>query len=244
MFGSFLLDPYDRTARLYPAIFTVAPVVGLVLGIFSPDLKLLEVILAVGVGGGGAFFVAHFARDAGDKIQAQLFKDWDGMPSVAILRHRDKTIDRITKARYRKRLVKMVDGTKNITVAQEQSNHMLADETYLAWSTFLRVRTRGSKRFNLVGIENINFGYRKNMLGLRAWGIFLSALSLVGTIAMTVAYGKIDGWTAEVFSELITLDTLLFLQVMFWIMSVNKKWVKQAADAYACRLIESVENLK
>ena len=240
MFGSFLLDPYDRTARLYPAIFTVAPIVGLILGMLQADLKVLEFLLAAAVAGGGAFFVSHFARDAGDRIQSQLFEAWDGMPSVAILRHRDTTIDPITKARYRKRLVKLVSGTKNITVAQERNDPAAADATYLAWSTYLRVRTRNSKRFNLIGIENINYGYRKNMLGLRKSGIALSLISTLGTVAITVTSAR----SAPPNLQLIVIDEVLFLLFMFWTFSVNRKWVKQAANAYACRLIESVELMK
>ena len=80
-------------------------------------------------------------------------------------------IDPITKARYHKRLADLVKGAKAPSANDEQEDPVAADGVYSAWSTYLRVNTRDTKKYSLLLQENINYGYRRNVWGLRPIGI-------------------------------------------------------------------------
>jgi hypothetical protein len=106
-------------------------------------------------------------RDAGKKREQSLFASWGGMPSVAIFRHRDPRIDGITKYRYHKTLGGLVEGAKAPSVANEEADPSAADRVYQAWSTYLRVNTRDTKKYSRLFQENVSYGYRRNLWGLR-----------------------------------------------------------------------------
>src|SRR5207247_8731576 len=96
---------------------------------------------------------------------------WGGAPSSAIFRHRDRQLDSLTKARYHARLATLVGGTKAPTIGEEDADQAAADRIYTAWSNYVRVSTRDATRYPLVFKENANYGFRRNVWGLRPVGI-------------------------------------------------------------------------
>ena len=182
--------------------------------------------------------LAQLARDAGKKREKDLFQDWNGLPSVAILRHRDPRLDSITKARYHKKLAALVKEAKAPSVSDEEADPVAADQVYTAWSNYLRVTTRDTKKYALLFQENVNYGYRRNVWGLRATGIIASAISgaLAGARLFFInrASGKLDEgiFGACAFSVVILL---------LWVFRFTSDWVRIPANAYAERLVETVE---
>ncbi|MGE5568714.1 MAG: hypothetical protein ACM3S5_06720 [Rhodospirillales bacterium] len=170
-------DSYERRARLYPALMIVMPIVMTVVAIVQVRLSALQLLATTLAACGGTFLLSQLARDAGKNREKSLFERWGGMPSVAILRHADTRIDPITKARYHKKLACLVKGTKAPTAAEEQADPIGADRTYAAWSTYLRTQTRERTKYPLVFEELVNYGFRRNVWGLRTTGIVTSALS-------------------------------------------------------------------
>jgi hypothetical protein len=177
---NLVTDSYERKARLYPGLLLIAPVVITLIGVASAKLSKLESFGTALAGCGGAFLMAQLARDAGKKCEKRLFEAWGGMPSVAIFRHRDGRIDAITKARYHSRLATLVKDAKAPTQAEEVADPVTADQVYTAWSSYLRVHTRDTKKYPLVFHENVSYGFRRNVCGLRPIGIVVSALSIAG----------------------------------------------------------------
>ena len=96
-----LFDPYDRKARLGPALLCGLPfVVSIVL--LVPDLGALwATVGGIFLYGGGATFLVQIGRDRGKVLEPELFRSWGGKPSVAILRHSDPRLVAATKNRYR-----------------------------------------------------------------------------------------------------------------------------------------------
>ncbi len=222
-------DSYDRKARLYPALLVIVPLA-----------------LTVGSGGaalascGGVFLMTQLARDAGKRREAALFESWDGVPSVAILRHRDQRIDAITKGRYHKKLAALVKGTKAPVAADEHSEPRKADSVYEAWCAYLRSHTRDTKKFTLLLQENVNYGYRRNVLGLRPVGIATSAFSLLACCGWGYVVHRTGG---DIQSEFVLAGVVALVFLLFWIFVVSPAWVRVAADAYAGRLVEALEHL-
>jgi hypothetical protein len=111
---------------------------------------------------------------------------------------------------------------------------------YTAWANYLRVNTRDTKKFPLIFQENVNYGYRRNVWGLRSFGVAASLLScLVCAVRLYIVHqstGKLDEALtgAGIFSAIL---------LCLWLFRFTADWVRVAADAYAERLAESLETL-
>jgi hypothetical protein len=237
---NLITEPYDRQARLYPALLLIAPAVATLVAMFSAKLTGLQSIGTSLVGFGGAFLLTQLARDAGKKGEKSLFEKWGGLPSVVIFRHRDTRLDAITKARYHKKLAGLVKEAKAPTIEQEQADPSAADLVYSAWSNFLRVNTRDTKKFHLLFQENVSYGYRRNIWGLRPIGITASLVSFLACgFRLCFVYqstGKFD----EAVCGACAFSAIMLL---LWLFRFTDVWVRGTADAYAERLAECSETL-
>lgn len=237
---NLITEAYERQARLYPALLLVAPVVATAVAIMSAKLTDLQSASAALVGCGGAFLLTQLARDSGKKREPLLFQKWGGLPSVLIFRHRHSRFDSITKARYHKKLSTLVKGVKAPTPEDEEADPAAADEVYTAWSHYLRANTRDTKKHALLFQENVSYGYRRNVWGLRPIGITISALcSIVAGVRLWFIYRSTGQPGEEVAGALVV--SLLFLAL--WLFRFTEDWVRVPADAYAERLAEAVETL-
>src|ERR1700738_5332216 len=106
----FLFDRYTLLARQRPALLMLFPVLVAVVVIFPALRTWWATLLAVTGTCGVAVALAEFAQGKGKAIEPMLISRWDGLPSVAMLRHRDDRLDRTTKARYKTFLEKNVSG--------------------------------------------------------------------------------------------------------------------------------------
>ena len=221
---NLITDSYERPARLYPALLLIAPLVAAGVGILSANWTALQSVAATVVGCGGAFLLTQLARDSGKKGEKHLFEKWGGLPSVAIFRHRDTRLEE----------------AKAPTVEEEQADPMAADEVYTAWSNYLRVNTRDTKKFALLFQENINYGYRRNVWGLRPIGVIVCVVSCLACgVQFYVVHqstGKLDGAVAGA-------GAFAFALLMLWVFRFSSDWVRVPADAYAARLAECAESI-
>jgi hypothetical protein len=237
---SVVSNEYERKARLYPALMLLAPLMVTALAIMSDNLSGIKVIGTVIVMSGGAFLLSQLARDAGKKGEKNLFNQWDGLPSVAIFRHRDVRIDSITKARYHKKLATLVKGAKAPSAQEEETHPAAADKIYTAWSNYLRVNSRDTKKFALLFHENMNYGYRRNVWGMRLYGILLSVLPII--IACVFLYQEYRT-SSQVSDKIIVSLIFSILFLGLWIFCFSRQWVRVAADAYAERLAEIADSI-
>lgn len=237
---NLITDGYERKARLYPALLLVAPIVITIVGIASTKLSTLESSAAALAGCGGAFLLTQLARDAGKKREKQFFEEWGGLPSVAIFRHRDTRIDAITKGRYHKQLATLVKGTKAASPEGEAADPAAADQVYSAWSSYLRVHTRDTKKYQLLFQENISYGYRRNVCGLRPLGIVVSSLSLAGGAGWLY---HLHSTTGTITAESVGALVCVFVILLLWAFRFTPNWVRIPADAYAERLAETTDSM-
>lgn len=235
-----ILDTYERKARLYPALIVLAPAALTVVATIPARLSSLESLVAALAGCGGAFLLSQFARDAGERGQKILFQKWGGLPSVAIFRHGDMRLDSITKARYHETLSKLVLGAKAPSADEERFEPGAADEVYTAWSTYLRARTRDKAKYPLLFAENVNYGYRRNIWGLRSLGILISGSSLAIAASFSFLSYRHNGSIGVTLAGAVAF-ALVFL--LLWIFRFSPDWVRVPADAYAERLGEAIDTL-
>jgi hypothetical protein len=238
---NLLSDSYDRPARLYPALLAVAPVFIAALAIISADeLTFIKSLGAFLIGCGGTFLLSQLGRDFGKACEKKLFQLWGGLPSIAILRHSDARLNASTKNRYHKRLATLVPEAHAPSVEDEQANPNAADQVYGAWSDYLRVNTRDKKTFTLLFQELVNYGYRRNIFGLRIIGIILSSIALIASaLWLYIVYVKFDKFSDGIAGA--ACFAIVFLGL--WTFRFTPSWVRIAADAYAARLVEATENV-
>ncbi|HTE20312.1 MAG TPA: hypothetical protein VK689_18255 [Armatimonadota bacterium] len=233
-------DKYAWQARIFPALLVLLPI-GIAVIAWVPKIEdQVKPVLGILTGAGTLVLLAHLARSAGKRAEERLVAKWGGLPSTLLLRHRDTRIDPVTKRRYHERLAQLVPGLKLSTPAEENADPMAADQAYVSCGNFLRARTRDEKKFPLLLNENISYGFRRNLFGLRPLGLLISLCGVAGCV------WKLDqDLQARLPVSPLVVASLLFCVgfAAFWIFVVNAAWVRQAADDYAIRLLETIDQL-
>ncbi len=226
------LDQYELKARVYPALLVILPL-AVAISIEFPELyTTLAGLVVLFVTFGGLYLLAQVGRDAGKKLEPELYLKWGGLPSVVIFRYQDKTIPRPTKEVLHKALSKAT-GTAPPTAKEELNHPSAVDEIYRTWSDFLRKNTRDTETFNLLFKETINFGFRRNTLGLK---VFYSISGVISLLILLLPFEAIS--QVKVGAMLV-----IALYTLFFLLRVNEGWVKIVALEYAKRLVEAYDGL-
>ncbi len=235
-----VLDTYTVRARLAPPLIVVLPLSMATLASFPSVLVEWSAFWSLFVWSGGAFLLSQIGRDWGKKKEHKLFKSWGVRPTTRMLRHRSAK-NMVLLAHRHKKLQKMLPDIKVPTIEEEQANPSTADDVYETCVTFLREKTRDRKKFPLVFEEICNYGFRRNLWGMKPLGITISAIGIVVIgLMFSVNYFQKGMLPTPIgiISGLINL--ILFLA---WILVFTPNWVRIPGEAYARRLLESCDNL-
>jgi hypothetical protein len=234
------LDRYSLKARLYPAFIVLLPAFVVSLFYITDFEKYYHYATALVSVGLFTYLLAQLGRDKGKINEVKLFTLWGGKPTTIIFRHNDNTIDPVTKNRYHKLLTEKIDGIQIPTPKQEQNDKIFADQVYESCTKFLISKTRNTKKFPLIFNENISYGFRRNLWGMKFW-----ALAIISILIIIHFYFITGGFKTKI--TLQNKDIFLFLffglVLLFWFFIVTKNWIKLTAYAYAERLIESINEL-
>ena len=166
----FITDPYNRRARLQPILLTVLPLVPLVFFLY-PELETYWTAISGIACFGGIALLSQIGRERGKRLEPNLFYQWGGMPSIAMLRHRDARLNAIIKNRYHSFLSSNISGLTLPTQDEELNNPKNADDVYGAASDWLRAKTRDVNVYQLIFEENMNYGFRRNYWALKPYTI-------------------------------------------------------------------------
>jgi hypothetical protein len=226
-----LVDRYVLKARVAPVAVVSLPL-ALAIGAWIPfsewPIKLFggSAVLTL-----AAFVLAELARDAGKAIEAPLWASWGGPPTVRMLRHRDATIAPGSKAIIHRHLVDLGIVDYLPTPEEETRDPAGADALYLTCSDWLRrkaLELKAQAPFDIVHSENISYGFRRNILGIKPYGLATVAGALVITFAAFVL-GR---------TPLIELGLILGLG-LYLVAAVTAAAVKRVADEYSKRLLDA-----
>ncbi len=232
-----VFDAYSLQARVLPGVLAVLPPL-VTLAAWFPDSYELATGLLGSIGLFAAvMLLAHYARTCGRTLERKLFEEWGGKPTTLWLRHGDGNIDRLTTARYHGCLESLIPNWHAPTPESESKDLAAADEAYETAVRWLRENTR---ELRLVFRENVSYGFRRNLRGLKWIGIAIAALCGIGSIAALIvlrARGR-ELPEAGVVTSLISM-----IAVLCWLIVVTKVWVRDAAEAYARALLASCEVL-
>lgn len=219
-----------------PVLVVVLPPIVL-LGAGLITSTRLAIFSGLGLTAASALF-SQLGRDRGKQLEPELWQSWGGEPTLRLLRYRDASDIQAT-ARLHQRIEEVLDEPLPSS-DDEEDDAARADARYEAATRRLITLTRDHGRFPLVFKENINYGMRRNLLGLRAIGIVVCLITaLAAALLLALASGHLSQRAGRYAPGLgVTL-----LGLAFWIFIVAPAWVKIPAEAYAEQLMESIELL-
>jgi membrane protein YqaA with SNARE-associated domain len=182
---------------------------------------------------------SDFARSRGKKIEPRIYQLQGGKPSLTMMRRADRSLDTHSKDRYRAFLASKLTRTAS-TAAEEEQNQAVADAFYEQAGTWLRENTRDTKKFSILFNENISYGYRRNLLGLKwvALGLNLAVVAIcAGLLRYNAPINIADAFTGRVLVVLVVAA----IHAVYIVAVVNQHGVIAAAGTYARQLILSTE---
>lgn len=223
------LDQYQRTAQLYPAILAVSPLLAVAIVWAPKALGVVGSVGSVGVIAALSIFLIQIGRQLGRAVEAR----WALGPPVTIaaLRHGGSLLSPATLARYHAALRQHGIAVPS---SEEQANDPVgADSAYADLVVWLRDQTRDQKRYSLIHVENRNYGFRRNLLGLKSIGVVIcgTAVALDLWLILT-AHAKGDLQIAAWI-----LLGVLTAGLGSWGLVVTREFVLDASRAYAVRLL-------
>ena len=235
------LDGYTFRARYLPAFTVVLPAWLAFALWFPPDKAMVGTFASTGVTFVLGVVLAQIGRDAGKQRQQSLFREWGGTPTVRALSYRYHVVNGVTLARFHAALNTVVAGLQlPASEAEEKADWKGAKTKYESASDYLRSATRDKGKFRLVYAENVNYGFRRNLWGMKPGGIAIAVLG-IGATTTHAAMGFVSG--RPVYTLDATSGVLCVAMLTLWLLRFTKPWVKLAADEYSVQLIAASELL-
>jgi len=233
-------DEYALRARVAPTLVVIViPVVGLLC--WFPAFSTTQLALAAALSTVLVAMFSQFGRDQGKALQPTLYSQWGGQPSVQMLRCRSGLLAKETRERYRQRLESTSRDLRLPTDLEEFGDPDGADRRYDSVCLYLRDSTRCKSTFPLVFAENVNYGFRRNLLAMKPAGIFMSLAGTMSGLVATVV--GMNGISASPPPAPFVAAILNATMLTWWCLRINPEWVRVAAFAYAERLLGACDSL-
>lgn len=184
------------------------------------------------------YAIADFARARGRAIEGKLYTQHGGMPSITMFRRNDGTINPGSKDQYRTFLA----GRLGITApspADETADQAAVDAFYGQCGNWLRQNTRDTKKFPILFGENVTYGFRRNLLGVKALALGLNVI-VVLVCAFTLWRLSWDTAAPQGNRTAVVL-IVAAAHAAYMLLAVSRTAVWDASRAYARELILSCE---
>lgn len=224
------LDPYDRRARVSPGLLAILPLAVAVFVLGFTGWRVASSLLSVAGAFGGSLVLSLWVRERGIQAQERLWSRWGNPPiNEALLR------DTVAAEERRAKLNRLV----GIPVAYEDR-----EQTDRAVKALFRL-IGDKERHPLVFTENCNYGFMRNLYGIRAAG---RASSIIGLIAVVSMLGlDLSGQTPNgmrLATSPLVMGTLANVALLFfWLLFPREARVRRANELLRDRVIETLDTL-
>jgi hypothetical protein len=235
------LDTYTLKAQAIPAMLATAPAIALVIALVLSTSSSMSKIFSTSIIAVLVVAIADLGRRLGKKKEPGIYAKLGGMPSVVMLRHRDSTFDPATKARYLAFLGRQIKG-KPPTDTEEIAAPGSADSFYGRCGTWLREHTRDTRKFRLVFVELVTYGFRRNLYGLRWLGLAVNFI-VVGICCVYLYRGGWWGLEIAIGNGVIFVVLVAAVHAIYLAVFATRASVIEASRQYARQLILSCEML-
>ena len=184
-------------------------------------------------------FLGQVSSDFGKRLEPGLWDAWGGPPTTRFLRHDNTEFNTATRSRIHDRL--RLAGLRVPTAEEEQDDIESALDFYASAVDHIRQLTRDPERFPLVHKTNTEYGFRRNLLGLKMLGLATTSLAIAGT-----AWILFHAWReSQSVPPVALVVTLLNIGVALgWLVGVRAATVRITAERYAKALLEAILNLE
>jgi hypothetical protein len=219
-----LSDRYERKARLLPGLLLAA----------VPALTTLAVLQeftawytaassAVGVEFLAAILLGHLARARGRRAEDHLWRSWGGPPTTRWLRPSDQSCSDQQKTKWRGAIKRITGLSLPASIPQGGSQDgvdlQIADATRQ-----LRYALRGRPEAAILATHNEDYGFARNLCGVRWYWVILSLACLAGC-GVAFAFGLRPYMGLAVAAAFTVVSVLIAREL--------PDYVKRCADRYA-----------
>ena len=235
------LDRYSTLAEAVPVFLTVLPVT-LFIAVILPEGLSLKGLFMKGapflVVVSGSFLASHIGADFGKRLEKKLWAQWGGPPTTRFLRHKSGEYNEVALIYLHGSLRKL--GLNVPTLEEQIEAPVYADTCYEACTLELLRLTRDKTSFPLVYKRLIDYGFRRNVLGMKWFGVIAS-----------LATSSLCAWRSALAWDMQTLDVALVTVgvvsigcLVGWLTLVTERVVWRGANRYALTLLEAARGLK
>lgn len=240
-------DHYVINARLKPTFFVVMPFAITTLAWCPEAQQLAGIVLTFLVTFGVMAFLSNLVSNKGNLLQVRLFESWGGAPTTLLLRYGDSTLDAHTTQRYHRWIEAHIPGLDFPTPQSEVDDPVAADSAYISATNFLREYTRDKSKYPMVYSDNVAYGFARNLLAMRGYGISISLFSIAlnGSFIYFNYEGQpvrefvIDNTSMVLFSAGATVAAAILLFIFTF--SLNKAYVRERGFRYSKSLLAACE---
>jgi len=229
MFG---MDRYDRNARLHPALLTLLPAFLFVFVWFPEVWTLFGAIAAFVVASGVLYALTRLVRRLGHGVERKLGERVGRLHTARLLSLADDRLSASMKARCRA-YIETKSGVQLPSKEQEESDPRSADDERLVAVKWLLDYTRPTAAATLLLDENISYGFARNLLGFKPFGLVISGLVCAGSVWFLA--GTPSGSTVFIVGSVLCGASLLAF--VLWLLLVTEISVERASQLYAERIL-------
>jgi hypothetical protein len=128
------------------------------------------------------------------------------------------------------------------SAAEEQENMAGCDIFYERCGNWLRENTRDTKKFKILFDENVTYGFRRNLFGLKYVTLVIDALIIVGC-GIAFWQGARFDISDTMGGKLILIGAFAIVHAAYVLLVVTEGSVRVAAEQYARQLLLCCESL-
>ena len=146
----------------------------------------------------------------------------------------------VTLQRYHQKLSGLIDGVRIPSAEEEHSDPGKTDDIYNSCVSFLKSKTRDKENFRMVFAENVNYGFRRNLWGMKPYAITFIILSICLVLTQIFPHWKDLNDVRPIVWVALVLD-ISFLAI--WIFHIKPEWVRVTAEEYSMQLLSACDQL-
>lgn len=219
-----LSDPYERKARFLPACLSALPLLPVFVAFGASPLEWIMLLGAgVGLAAVVAVAVSHVASACGNRLQDKLWPDWPhDAPTNRWLHPEEKSISTQQKQRWYQTIRELLQ--LDVAHAVEAGD---ADELRAVINDAvqgLRNRLWKAPEAERVRLHNVDYGFARNLAGLRPVWLTFALSSIVGCWVAYIWFGGAILW--GIVSTVVALGTFVLAGIL-------PRYVRRKAHYYA-----------
>ncbi|WP_172967002.1 hypothetical protein [Pseudomonas syringae] len=231
-------DTYSLKARVFPALISGLPTLILLFMLVPWDHLALSQVIAASMGLVLIFAFADMARHKGKKLQERL-----GTGETPNQWHRgNPDVPEGSKDRYRNFIAEQL-VLPAPTPEDEQNFPQRSTDFYRSANAWLREETRDHTAYPLLFGENITYGFRRNLSGLKPTGLACNLVVLLLCAGILYFEPNYFASLPNVGEKIYLTVAAVILHSAYLTVAVNKSAVREASRAYGRQLILSCEAL-